>query len=347
MNLSSAAMIGSRFGVYAWIRRCAVASFSAIGFIAVSPLGVSHTNAQTLVAPEQVGSGFEQYEPGEMIVADEYVPVLTPIAMEVPVERFRRGFYQGSEVSSGYVHGLGDRAGGLNQTFFEARVAVGVPLGSLKNILAVSPFFRVDSIDGPTSIDVPETLYSTGVTLFQRKEWTERVSTTFLLTPSVRSDFTTSEDAFRLFGLGMVSWQVCTDWNVALGAVYFDRSDLSVLPVIGATWTPRPWCKLDLTMPRPRLSYRLWKDGGVAEAWAYIGGQLGGNTWAVSRDDGSHDELTIGELRLLFGYEVIRQGNRGLLIEGGYAFNRSVEYERANVEVDLDDGLFLQAGWKF
>ncbi|WP_283434318.1 hypothetical protein [Neorhodopirellula lusitana] len=320
---------------------------SVLGLVTDLPLGVSRANAQVPLVESSGSPDFNLYESDGLIVSDPYSPVLTPLATEVPVERFRRSFYQGSEISGGHVQGLGDRAGGLNQTYLEARVAVGVPLGSLENILAVSPFFRTDLLDGPTAIDVPETLYSTGVTLLQRKQWTEKLSTMVLLTPAVRSDFTTSENAFRLLGLGVVNWQVSTDWNVSLGAVYFDRSDLGVLPVIGATWTPRPWCKLDLTMPRPRLSYRTWKQGALAEAWAYVGGQLGGNTWAVSRDDGSHDELTVGELRLLFGYEVIQQGNRGLQIEGGYAFNRSIEYEHQDIEIDLDDAIFLQAGWKF
>ncbi|MFG0253696.1 MAG: hypothetical protein ACF787_01145 [Rhodopirellula sp. JB053] len=333
--------------IFASFRCCAIASCVTFLALAVSPSDVSRVHAQQVIVDSSGNDGLDWYGPGELIVGDEFGAATPRLSLEVPVERFRRGFYQGSEVSAGHVFGLGDRAGGLNQTFFESRISVGVPLGSLKNILAVSPFFRFDFADGPIEIDVPETLYSTGVTLLQRKEWSERCSTTVLLTPSVRSDFSTGENAFRLFGLGMVNWQISPRWNVALGAVYFDRSDLSVLPVVGATWTPRPWCKLDLTMPRPRLSYRLWKDGGVAEAWAFIGGQLGGNTWAVSRDDGSHDELTIGDLRLLFGYEVLRKGNRGLLVEGGYAFNRSIEYERQDVEIDLDDALFLQAGWKF
>lgn len=302
---------------------------------------------QTPGFADPVAHEMQSTERGEMILADELRMPSSSLAMELPVERFRRGFYQGGELSGGYVLGLGSEAGGLNQTYQETRIAVGVPLGSLDNILAVSPFFRIDLLDGPTAIDVPPTLYSTGVAFFQRKKWTERYSTTVLLTPSVRSDFTTRENAFRLFGLGLLSWQASEQWSIDVGALYLDRADLGVLPVVGATWTPRPWWKIELTMPRPRLNYRVWKQGALAEAWAYVGGQLGGNTWAVSRTDGSRDELTIGELRLLFGYEVSRQGNRGGLIEFGYAFNRSVEYERQNIELDLDDGIFFQAGWKF
>ncbi|TWU40843.1 DUF6268 family outer membrane beta-barrel protein [Novipirellula artificiosorum] len=266
---------------------------------------------------------------------------------EEPVERFRKSFYQGTELVGGYLADLGDKAGGLDVSFEEARVSLGVPLGSMDNLLAIRPYFRADHLNGPTTIDVPETLYDTGVSLFNRRVWSDRFSTTVMITPSVRSDFTTSKKAFRLFGLGLVNWQKRPDLSLSLGVVYLGRSDLPLLPAFGATWTPNPWWKFDAMLPRPRIARRLWKQGGQAEAWAYIGGTLGGNTWAVTRDSGADDELTLSDLRLLAGYEQIRAGNRGLFVEGGYSFNRSIEYEQTEDDIDLDDALFVQAGWQF
>ena len=104
-------------------------------------------------------------------------------------------------------------------------------------------------------------------------------------------------------------------------------------------------------LPRPRISRRLWKDGGQAEGWAYVGGTLAGNTWAVTRESGVNagqsDELTISGLRLFTGYETIATGNRGYRIEVGYSFNRSIEYEREDIDFDLDDALFIEAGIQF
>ena len=91
----------------------------------------------------------------------------------------------------------------------------------------------------------------------------------------------------------------------------------------------------------------LWREGDEAEGWVYLGGMVGGNTWAVTRDSGQSDQLTLRDLRLLAGYEIIGQGNRGLLVEGGYAFARRIEYESSDTDVKLDDGLFVQAGWQF
>jgi hypothetical protein len=145
----------------------------------------------------------------------------------------------------------------------------------------------------------------------------------------------------------MMNWQARSDLSLSLGVVYFDRADFRLLPAVGASWTPTPRWRIDATMPRPRIARRLWKQGGQAEGWAYFGGMIGGNTWAVSRDSGKTDELTLRDLRVLFGYEVLRNGNRGLYLESGYAFDRKIEYERQDIDISLDAGLFLVAGWKF
>jgi hypothetical protein len=100
-------------------------------------------------------------------------------------------------------------------------------------------------------------------------------------------------------------------------------------------------------IPRPRLARRLWKQAGQAEGWIYLGAGFGGNSWAVSRESGNHDQLTIRDYRVMAGYEVIRAGNRGAFIESGYAFGRSLEYQSDPIERDLDDGVFVQASWRF
>ena len=250
-------------------------------------------------------------------------------------------------MEGGTLFDLGNRLGGLNISYQEVGAGFGLPLGSLDNILAVQPYFRSDHLDGPTKLDIPSTLYDTGVRLFNRTEISERLSTTLLLTPSIRSDFQTSVDAFRLFGLGLINWSPNPRWTFSGGAVYLDREDLSVLPAIGFQWLPRPDWKIDGMFPRPRVAKRVWKDGGNGEAWAYLGLGIGGNTWAVERTSHETDQITLREFRLLFGYELILAGNRGLDIETGYSFGRSAEYASDELRRDLDDGLFVRGVLRF
>ncbi|MEM9365135.1 MAG: hypothetical protein AAGD07_04000 [Planctomycetota bacterium] len=274
--------------------------------------------------------------------------VLASLAQdEAKVERFRRSFFQGFGFEGGTLFDLGDRLGGLNISHQEVSASFGVPLFSLRHILAVQPYFRADHLDGPTAIDIPNTLYDTGVRFFNRTELSERFSTTLLITPSIRSDFQTSEDAFRVFGLGLVNWSPNERWTFSAGAVYLDREDLSLLPAVGFQWKPRPDWKVDGVFPRPRVAKRVWKDGSNGEAWTYLGLGIGGNTWAVERVTGDKDQITLREFRLLLGYELILAGNRGMELEGGYSFGRSAEYTSDELRRDLDDGVFVRGALRF
>jgi hypothetical protein len=302
-------------------------------------------------APEISIAG-EPFAPPRMQPLDE--PFIVAPNAEIAVERFRRSAYQGAEVLAGYLWDTGDRLGGLDQTFEEARVSFGVPLGllsggepTMENLLGLRPYFRADHFNGPIDVDLPGTVYDTGVTIFNQKKWNEVFSTTLIVTPSVRSDFETSDNAFRLFGLALLNWSPREELTFSLGVVYFDRADFNLLPAFGFTYQPTPWWRIEATMPRPRIARRLWKNGAQAEGWAYVGGQIGGSTWAVKRDSGISDELTVRDFRLVTGYEVIAAGNRGLTIEAAYVFGRSIEYERDEFDEDLDDAVSIQAAWRF
>ncbi len=291
------------------------------------------------------------------VFADEpppYDPAAFDLSAELPVEKFRRSAYQGSEILGGYLWDTGDRLGGLDQTFEEARISFGMPLGvlfgggaSTDSVLGIRPYFRADHFNGPVDVDLPGTVYDTGVTILNQKKWNEVFSSTVMLSPSIRSDFRTSDNAFRLFGLALLNWTPREELTFSVGVVYFDRADVNLLPAIGITYRPAPWWKIEATMPRPRIARRLWKNGAAAEGWAYLGGQLGGTTWAVKRDSGVSDELTVRDFRVVGGYEVIAAGNRGLTVEAAYAFGRSIEYERDDFDEDLEDAVSLQAAWRF
>jgi len=266
---------------------------------------------------------------------------------EIRIDRFRKGFYQGAEVSAGFLLDTGNKAGGLDQTFEQARVGFAVPLGSFENILVMQPYFRADHFNGPETIDVPGTVYDTGVTFFNRKVWSPKISSLAIVTPSVRSDFTTNDGAVRLFGLGLVNWQKSDALMCSAGVLYLGRADLPLLPVFGFTYQPSPTWRFEAMMPRPRIAHRLWKQGGEAEGWGFFSASIGGNTWAVTRENGQSDLLTLSEIRLFGGYEVLRPGGRGYVIEAGLALGRKIEYERPLTNVSLNNGVFIQAGWQF
>jgi Domain of unknown function (DUF6268) len=260
--------------------------------------------------------------------------------------RFRKGCYQGSSLAFAYLHD--DPDSGISGQTLDVSSTFAVPLGSMDNLLLFTPYLRADLLDAAALFDVPDTLYDTGFKSLWKRPLNDRWSSLLLITPSVRSDFETSESAFRLFGLGLLTWQwVPKQLAVSGGAVYTGREDFPVLPALGLLWTPSPDIRLDLQFPSPKLSGRMMTVPGISETWIYISGVFGGNTWAVTRSSGQPDELTLRDLRLMAGVEHLLRENRGAFAEFGCVFNRSMEYTIVPFERDLDTTWTVRAGVSF
>lgn len=277
-------------------------------------------------------------EPGELpFVHPPHCPCCID---ETPVSRFRNGFYQGSSLSGGI---LGNDS--LAQTHYDVSTRFGIPIDGMSNTLIIAPSFRHEFLDAPNGVDLPNELFVTGVNFTWLYRINERWSATSMVTPSIRSDFQTSEEAFRLFGLGMLTYQwIPKKLDVSFGAVYLDRDDIPLLPVLGFTWSPKPWWRIEANFPRPRIARRLEKYGGEFESWIYTGVALGGNTYAVERAGGNDDVLNLRDFQWVLGWEHLRSGGRGIFAEVGAVFGRTAEYENVPLEIDFDNSLFARIG---
>lgn len=263
-----------------------------------------------------------------------------------PLVRTRRGCHQGSQVNLGWISD--DSDSGLMQTTFDTSTTFAIPLWSFENLLVITPYFRADLLDSAVALDLPDTVFETGVKALWKRPVSDRWSSLLIVTPSVRSDFTTGDGAFRLFGLGLLTWQwVPEHVTVSGGVVYTGRDDYPVLPAAGLLWTPSPDWKLDLQFPSPRLSRCLSRDDGLSETWLYLAGVFGGNTWAVTRPSGPTDELTLRDLRLVGGIEHLMTENCGAFVELGVVFNRSIEYASSPIEQELDSTWIARFGVSF
>ena len=265
---------------------------------------------------------------------------------ETPLIRYRTTCFQGAQTAYGIIPA--SNSDGLGIKTFDLLGTFAVPFGSMDHVISFTPFFRMDRLNANPSLDVPDALYETGVKAFWKKVQSERLTTMVLFTPSVRSDFQSSEQAFKLFGMALLQLKIVPDkLSMTGGAVYTGRQDFPVLPAMGLYWTPSPLWKLDVQFPSPRLSRRLLKDGDNSETWAYLGGVFGGNTWAVKRAGGKDDQLTLRDLRLVLGVEYLLRENRGVFVETGVVFNRSMEYENTPGQIDFGDAILLRAGIQF
>ena len=76
----------------------------------------------------------------------------------------------------------------------------------------------------------------------------------------------------------------------------------------------------------------------------YLGGALGGRTWAVQRRSGISDQLALRDYRVSLGRERILDGGSGLFGEVGYVFGRELEYEDSTADRSFEDAVMLLGG---
>jgi hypothetical protein len=265
---------------------------------------------------------------------------------EQPVPRFKKQALQRVSASGGW---LGATQGGdLSQSFSEARVTLGIPLGSLENILAVTPSARVDWINAAPELELPTELFDFGVEFFHLRPLNSRWKLLAMVRPSLRSDLVIDDAPIRVFGLGLLMWDAVPDRvSIALGAVYLGRPDIPVLPAVGLTWTPDPSRRLELQFPRSRLLRRFAKDGASSELWGHVSIGIGGNTWVIASRSGSPEEIALRDLRLTTGIEKVVAGGGGWFLETGLALDRRLENLTSNSNFSLSNGIFFSAGWAY
>ena len=206
--------------------------------------------------------------------------------------------------------------------------------------------FDVD--DG--GLGLPKDFYTTSFGVNWFYPYNDRWTVNIAVAPMIASDFETkSAKAWRVSAraLGFYKWS--DTLNLAVGVVFTGRKDIPVLPGIGLTWNPDPNTKVDLMIPRPKFAKRMFESSSHNH-WAYIGGELGGGSWAFDWSDGTTDILNYRDLRLLFGWEMISQEPKPgkarkpwLRFETGYVFARKISFQDASESLHPDGTYLLRA----
>jgi hypothetical protein len=260
-----------------------------------------------------------------------------------PLQKFRKGCLQGVNLVGGYLHDSGDDS--IAVTSIDLSTTLAFPLGSFENLLLVTPFFRADYLDATAGLDLPAELFETGARFFWKKKLRDRLGILTIVTPAVRTDFRNSEDALRIFGLGLLTWQWKPDTlTLSGGLVHTGRGDYPILPAVGLLWTPNHDWKVDLQFPAPKISHRLTRNGDCSETWGYVSGVFGGNTWSVRTATRGDAELTLRDYRLMLGLEHVQTENRSVFAEFGLVFGRSIEFDDVEVAADLSSTWTVRCG---
>ncbi len=229
-----------------------------------------------------------------------------------------------------------DGTEGFGFDTLELKTVLGLPCPTREYPLLITPGFAVHYLQGPAAITLPPQLYDAYVELRWLGHLVPRLGYDVAVTPAVDSDFRqSSSHALRVTGHGIAAWTCSPTITLVLGADYLDRTDVPLLPVAGLVWKPNDDAKFELVFPQPKISHRVYWNGvrnpGV-EDWVYIGGELGGGTWAIQRADGASDVLNYRDLRAFLGIERKAFGHISPRFEVGYVFYRKLELDQAQTD---------------
>jgi len=219
--------------------------------------------------------------------------------------------------------------------------------------LRISPGFIFHFWDGPDSVvhpgfDLPAQAYSSYLAFDHLTNPANRFGLETNFTIGYYSDFkNNSSDAIRLTGR-LLGWQRLNAYTVGkFGVEYFDRVNVKLLPAFGVYMTPTPDIKLDLFFPRSKLSHRL-PNFNDFEAWAYVGGEYGGGSWAIERTGGAKDQADINDVRAFLGVEWMGPRRITGFLEAGYVFERELLYRSDPLNgLDLHDTVMIRSGLAF
>ena len=180
-------------------------------------------------------------------------------------------------------------------------------------------------LSGPVRTDMPPRVFDFSIA-YQHRDRLGDFGYDVAASVTASSDFEgSSREGIRFPGHAVGFLSVGPTAELVLGVDYLDRGDVKLLPVVGLIAMPRPDVRLELVFPRPRAVFQLTEEHQL-----YVGGELGGGTWAVERDTMVDDLATYRDLRLCVGLGRVKDGNRRSAVEIGYLFDRRLEYTSGN-----------------
>lgn len=236
---------------------------------------------------------------------------------------------------------------------FETNVALqntsGWPPGMPNWILKFTPEFNYRSWQGPGLVDLPAGVYRFAgdieLAAPGRGPWGFHAA----FTPAIVSDFQShlTSDGYNWDGRGYITFQATPQLMLVGGAFYWDRVVDRVLPYAGFVWTPNDRWEWRVLFPKARVSVFLGNTWGAA-TWLYGSFEYNVEAYQIVIDNlASQDKVEFRDLRALIGLR-FDNGAVQSFIEGGWVFNREVEFNRnPNLNFDLDTGFIGRLGIRF
>lgn len=290
------------------------------------------------IGPEELAP-FEDSPLGTILPDEEYELYYA----ETPrLKPYKDGFFQKASLSGAWI-GTADDPDDLGVTEIETFVSVAVPFPIREWPLIITPGYDMILLDGPSVTDLPPRLHTAYLDLMWVPQIINRYKLVLAVAPSVYSDFQVNDaDMFRVTGKGLVMY----DWipgrvQLRAGVLYLGRQDIQLLPVGGVIWDPADWFHVEAFFPKPLVAVRFNQGHGY-EDWLFTTAEFGGDSWSIERTTGMRDQVTYLDYRVLLGVERKLNGGAGYRLEGGYVWDRSIEFESGIGDFEPQDTFILR-----
>ncbi|APZ94302.1 DUF6268 family outer membrane beta-barrel protein [Fuerstiella marisgermanici] len=245
--------------------------------------------------------------------------------------------------------------GGDTLSMTSVKAGTNVPIwysGTLGNggpdmLLTAGANFGADFLDSSTLLDVQDTLFTAGGSLTLMKRMNDRWRLVTSVNVSYKGDGDATANVVNVSGMGMAMWHKSEQVQWTFGVAATGQQNIPVIPMVGVTWKPNDDWEMSLGIPQTRIARRVDWFGPQSDTWLYTGVLgLGGGTYAVRRDSGLDDQLTIKGFPLAMGLEKRGDGTTWFC-ELGVVVAREIEYEVTGETEDIGEGLYARVGLKF
>lgn len=210
--------------------------------------------------------------------------------------------------------------------------------------------FRYRNWNGPSgAIQLPSDVFRFGIDFELETPQNGPYAISLGVTPSINTDFDAStSEGFQLDGRGILLMQLDQYWTLGLGAMYWDRVKDRVIPYAGLIYRDDYW-EWQLMVPEARVSLFLGNESYWSK-WMYVRAEYHVEAYGVNGTFGgvqADDQVEIEDYRVLGGFKM-DSGMYNWFIEGGWVFNRDVNFDNAAVPgYSLGDGFIGQIGLRF
>ncbi|GAB5444923.1 MAG: hypothetical protein Fues2KO_52720 [Fuerstiella sp.] len=206
--------------------------------------------------------------------------------------------------------------------------------------------FRLRNWDGPQAgPGLPGKAFRFGVDLEVETPHAGPFAMSFAVTPSLNTDFDQSpgSSSFQLDGRGMFIFQLDRAWSMVLGAGYWDRVNDRVIPYAGFVYRDEYW-EWRILYPESTISLFLG-NGATGASWMYIRAEYNVEAFEV-RTAAGIDEVELEDYRATLGLRT-DTGMSSWFIEGGWVFEREVEYATSTASFRPQTGFIARTGWRY